>query len=526
MAALAVLLLSCWYGGSGCRSEARELAAAGEIEDSAGRKGLEETSSQEQLLSERLAEARRYFQNRRYEASLAVLQELERQSERPLHPEVLYWQARIAQERQDPALALFYLKKIIDPGSGLQEPAAGLLFEVYERLGALSYEAADFEQAYRYYLDSVNLARSDSAVPAQTWLRLAEIAYYIRSDREAAKSYLLQKRRAAAGAEADSDSSLTVRLLRGLRWSNLTAPMLGLEDNNISALGTDGDDLWVGTWDGSVCRYSLGSADSTVLKRGGESLTARTVRSIEIGEDKVWIGTYQGLYQYSKHSSQWQEVKFFGGDNPWKVEALEAVGGTLYVGTLGRGLWRSQGSGWVKFVQGVLPGELINCLLASGDYLLIGTMNLGLVILDLRTGRLQSFDGVNPDLDARNVIMLLAEGEDILWIGTYGQGLYRWDRRSNSLVRYSKATGELGDDWVLCGIRTEAGLYFGTFGGGVSHKKAGSGSWERIGLREGLSALDISAAACRAPRVFFATLGSGVSILDESVVLEDAGEIE
>ena len=45
-------------------------------------------------------------------------------------------------------------------------------------------------------------------------------------------------------------------------------------------------------------------------------------------------------------------------------------------------------------------------------------------------------------------------------------------------------------------------------------------SWQSIGLRQGLSALDISTVTYSPPFLFFGTLGSGVSVLDESLVLE------
>ncbi|MBN2552300.1 MAG: hypothetical protein JXB06_06000, partial [Spirochaetales bacterium] len=253
-----------------------------------------------------------------------------------------------------------------------------------------------------------------------------------------------------------------------------------------------------------------------------ESLLPRTVRSIEITPTRVWVGTYQGLFQYTKSNSRWQRIRFFDD----KVEALRAVGQTLYVGTLGRGLWRSDGEGWKKLSREGLPGEFINCLTTVGDNLLIGTLNLGLVVLETKTGRIFSFDSVNPNLAARNVITLLPEDEDTLWIGTYGEGLYRWKRPENRIEHFSRATGQLTDDWVLCAVRAQSGLYFGTFGGGVSHLPPRMDSWRRIGLRQGLSALDISSATYAPPDLFFGTLGSGISILNESLAGEGAGGIE
>jgi hypothetical protein len=124
------------------------------------------------------------------------------------------------------------------------------------------------------------------------------------------------------------------------------------------------------------------------------------------------------------------------------------------------------------------------------------------------------------------VISLLPEDEDTLWIGTYGEGLYRWKRRENRIEHFSKASGEIADDWVLCAVRADSGLYFGTFGGGVSRFVPEQGIWQRIGLRQGLSALDISSVTYAAPDLFFGTLGSGISILDESLVQDGPGGIE
>jgi ligand-binding sensor domain-containing protein len=501
---------------SGCQSKssARQEQVQGSSEEYG--EVLPAPETEEQILRRKLAAAHEHFQNGRYETSLEILRELE--IAESANAEIPYLQARIALAQKDSTLALFHLKRIVD--SGVQQLEVDQKREVYRLLATLSYDSRDFEQAYRYYLEMVNL--SDREVSAETWIRLAEIAFYTRGDEAAAKIYLLNRLSANPSDIEEADRRLFDRLARRLRWSTLEAEQFGLNDANVSALQIDGDDLWSGTWNGGVSRYSVGSGESTLFKIGSESLTARTVRTIEVTPARVWIGTYQGLFQYTKSTSRWQEMQFFGD----KVEALEAVGETVFVGTLGRGLWRSTVRGWEKITQGGLPGEFVNCLVASNDYLLIGSLNLGLVVLDLHTGRLRSFDSINPDLTARNVITLLVEDEDNLWIGTYGQGLYRWNRRENAVEHYSKASGQLADDWVLCAVQARTGLYFGTFGGGITLLSAQGRSWQRIGLRQGLAALDISAVTYAPPRLYFGTLGSGIAVLDESLVLGGTRGIE
>jgi hypothetical protein len=113
------------------------------------------------------------------------------------------------------------------------------------------------------------------------------------------------------------------------------------------------------------------------------------------------------------------------------------------------------------------------------------------------------------------VTVLLHDPPGVIWIGTYGDGLYRWNRGLRRIDRFSRGGGELSDDWILCGIRGGEGLYFGTFGGGLSLFTGGR--WSKVGLREGLAALDISSAASLPPYLCFATLGAGISLLDQSL---------
>ena len=462
-----------------------------------------------------LASARGYFQEGRYEISRQVLLTVAD----PAHPEVRFLHARIALAQEDPSLAMYYLKQLLEgPSPGLE---AEQTVEAHRLLAELSYESGDLDRAYRSYLQVVNL--TGGKVAAEVWIRLARIALFNRGDAESARVFLLSYRRAGGFQPVRvPQGSLLQRLSKHLSWTALSPAQFGLKDANISVVQVDGDDLWIGTWNGGISRYSIGRHRATVLETGGLSLVPRTVRSIEITPTKVWIGTYQGLYQYTKSSSKWQKVGFFDE----KVEALCAVRGTLYVGTLGEGLWRSRGENWEKISRGVLPGEFVNSLAAGEDHLLIGTLNLGLVILDLKTGSISSFDSINSNLRARNVITLLPENEDTLWIGTYGEGLYRWKRRENTIEHFGKESGEIADDWVLCALRADSGLYFGTFGGGVSRFLPEQERWEQIGLRQGLSALDISSVTYAAPNLFFGTLGSGISILNESLVLNGSGGIE
>jgi hypothetical protein len=455
-----------------------------------------------------LGEAEQLVAAGRFQEADAALRGLERSPDPEVPALALQLRGRAAAARGDALTAAYLYKQALEQG-----PPPAARYEINLALGELAYEAGDSTGAFRYYLEALARVPPETSFDSRVWLRLAEIAWYRYNDRELARYYLLQRQ---GPVEESPDGELLRRLVRRVSWVNVSAEALGVSDGNVSAVAADGDDLWVGTWNGGVVRYTLSNGQAEVFREGRTSLTANTVRAIEVTEGRVWVGTYQGLFVYSKLTGSWSEVAF-GGGTPKRTEAIVAVGEQLFVGTLGDGLWRLRDGAWRRVAAGVLPGDFVNSLARAGRWLLIGTLNLGIVLLDLDDGRLVSFDEVNPGLNARNVILLLPVGEEELWIGTYGEGLYRWERGANRLRRYTRRQGEIGDDWVLSGVSAATGLYFGTFGAGVSLYR--EGTWRRLGLREGLGGLDITSVSYSPPYVVFGTLGSGITLLDESLAL-------
>ena len=459
--------------------------------------------------SEKILEAKDFFSIESFEKALAILLDIDKQEQTLTDQnEAQLLRAKIALEQGNRYKAKFYLKKVIGTAKD-----ADLRKEALISLGNISYSIKDYEEAYLSYLRLFSVSGLIvDRFPNYVWLRLLEHVVFYREDPESALYYLskLESLHLSSG-----EKDLLTRIKKKISWNVLSTKELGLNDENVSALLVDNDDLWIGTWNGGLVRYSLSSHESTVFRAGKQSLVANTVRSLQIDSGKVWIGTYQGLYTYSKGNEKWKSVPQF--DSSAKIQSILAVDNKLYVATLGLGLWRLSTQKWERVEQGALPGVYINCLSRFDNWLLIGTMNLGLILLDLETDRLVSFDSLNPGLAARNITMLLPQEGKQLWIGTYGGGLYRWQAQTNEMVHYSKETGDLGDNWVLCGIETERGLYFGTFGGAISLYDEATDSWRNLGLREGLSSLDISAVSSSPPYLFFGTLGAGISIFNEKL---------
>jgi hypothetical protein len=168
--------------------------------------------------------------------------------------------------------------------------------------------------------------------------------------------------------------------------------------------------------------------------------------------------------------------------------------------------------------DGGYPGKFITCLAPDPGRkrLLIGTMTLGLLVMDGGSGAIRALEETHPEFTASNITAVLPDSTGRVWIGTYGEGLFSWSEGAEGIRSYTRDTGEIRDDWVLAACETPRGVYFGTFGGGVSVRVSRDGSWRTLGIGDGLASLDVTSIAYRAPYLFFGTLGAGVSRYNEA----------
>ncbi len=392
-------------------------------------------------------------------------------------------------------------------------PASRAAFSAAAAVARWYYDGRQWLAALEYYTRAVDLFREGKSGTRLdrdlVLLHAAELSAYRLGDDRQARSYL---KRISGSSFPPAEAALYRQMRVRLLWSLISAKDLGLQDANVSSLKVDGDDLWVGTYNGGVSRWSVSAAASDPFPRPPYS------RSIEAVDRRIWIGTAEGLSWYGKGTARWGTDGDPGADHPWNVQVVRATSSGLYIGTLGDGLLRQGGDGWTPVQDGSLPGRFITCIAedTARGRLLIGTMNIGLVILDLKTGQMSTLAEAVPSFTTENITTILVARDGRIWIGTYGEGLAAWSPESGQVRQYTRDRGpEIGDDWILSACETDRALYFGSFGGGVSVLTKSDGSWRRIGIRDGLAGLDVPAIAWRAPRVYFGTLGGGVSVYDE-----------
>ena len=447
----------------------------------------------------------------------------------PMVAESLVLAAQVAAIQDNPFRERFLLTEARQAVRGLSasgvladSEAAGLRLRIAQRLGTLLEQEREYEGALRNYAEGIALlgvrARSAGS-PAErrelAHMRLAAARlshrYGVGASGDAIRFFDQIDPQQLTGEAVE----VYRELARALMWNYLTPRELGLNDANISAIATDGDDVWVGSWTGGLARYTHSTGQRTVFREGPRSLLSLRVRDIATVDEYIWVGTDRGLSVYALASSRWRHELTIGDEHePVALAAIASIDDTVFAGTLGQGLWRDDGSGW-RALEGALPGQFITALEVVGDTLWIGTIDLGLVIFDLASGAVRSFDEINPDLGPRNVTAIVPASDGALWIATFGSGVYRWQPGPNRITHFSVASGDLPDDWVLSGAAGDNGMYFGTFGGGVARFAQPGGAWSVISLAHGLPSLNVAVVTAARGAVYFGTLGGGVAVLSE-----------
>jgi len=118
------------------------------------------------------------------------------------------------------------------------------------------------------------------------------------------------------------------------------------------------------------------------------------------------------------------------------------------------------------------------------------------------------------------VLCSFADKQGILWFGTQGGGVSKYDGKT--FTNYSTSEG-LSHNTVLCIVEDKSGnLWFGTDGGGVS--RFDGISFTTFSTENGLaSAIIRDIEEAKDGKLWFATFGKGITILDPSKNSNDSG---
>jgi two-component system sensor histidine kinase ChiS len=237
----------------------------------------------------------------------------------------------------------------------------------------------------------------------------------------------------------------------------------GLTSNIVLSLHEDrSGTLWVGTWDSGLNRFDRESGQVEHILIDKNRTYSNTILSIyEDSAGSLWIGTYgEGLYRYDHQHRRFTQYPA-EPSSPNRLShgyvhaILEDSKGVFWVGTLGGGLNR----------------------------------------FDRATGQCTVYRH-RPDephsLSQNSVNIVYEDRQGILWVGTDG-GLNRFDRDTERFIRYENLPDDpstLSNNRVFAIYEDDHGqdrvLWIGTYGGGLNRFDPDKGTFRRFMTRDGL----------------------------------------
>ena len=270
------------------------------------------------------------------------------------------------------------------------------------------------------------------------------------------------------------------RQVGNLVFRNYNTNNSALSDNQITAFCEDGQGrIWMGTVDGHLNYIHLSGSDAIHSPEGHTSEAARSIDVVfgmiyDPVNDYVWVSAHNGLYIYDLRKSSYSRYQ----------------------------------------------GKTVSCfgMCIVSDRLWVSSID-GLEVIDLKTLGSRLVDRMPPCMS------LVADG-DVLWAGTYGNGLYRLDNLLSEKPGLTVLSEEDGlADSQITGLLLDGTYLWITTENGLSRLDTQLGEMTAYGLQDGLKSMafcENSAMKGAGGTIYFGQK-EGLSILRSSHVQPEYG---
>ncbi len=294
----------------------------------------------------------------------------------------------------------------------------------------------------------------------------------------------------------------------------------GLPDEIVHTLLPDRHgNFWIGMYDRGICYYDVAEdAITTTIPNWDYGI----VNQLEIFEDQeLWIGTNDfGIWRYDIGTAELSSIRSAAAQETGNriYDLLKGPSGNIWVASNSKGVWSVNRqfeffATWMSDTQCALVDRSGNWWIGSQE---------GLFRRELTEDSKYLFKKVLSDRKL-NVLSLYEDPNGILWIGTFGNGLYCWDPNSDQLRHFLESDG-LTNNNVLSITGKEGVVWLATLGGvtrfenDVNIISKANPEVRRYHEQTGLGINYVYQVLIdRKGRVWFATDGEGISVLENGI---------
>ncbi|MEJ5962636.1 two-component regulator propeller domain-containing protein [Pedobacter immunditicola] len=228
-----------------------------------------------------------------------------------------------------------------------------------------------------------------------------------------------------------------------------TAYKPGLNYQMVSAVtATKNGGLWVGTEGGGInfVNRDFTSFQSLSLPIIGANIAKNTIKSLVPDGDNLWVGTFDGLSFINGTTKASTNISIPG--NIKDVASLLKINDELWIGTNGGGLILRDKNGGTKVFRHLVAdsnslsrNNILKIVADKQNNLWIGT-SWGLNYYDRNKFRQFHFNKNNPySLSNNSIASLLVDRKNRIWVGTKGGGLNLFDKATGRFYVIDETLG-------------------------------------------------------------------------------------
>ncbi len=260
------------------------------------------------------------------------------------------------------------------------------------------------------------------------------------------------------------------------RTTAYTTANSNIAGNHILSLSGDGQYVWMGVYGKGLCRFTPSTRTFKTFSLPDVAGKLNPNRIWEIKNDslgRIWI-IGEDVWLFDKATEVFSAVSELNGTG---ASGICFDGNSVWVGTTTSGLYklnRMTGKVMKHYFKGSqdlpIEGNYIRYIYMDSQHQLwFSTEYSGLFKLDDTSGKITHYH-TKHGLTDRSVVSIQEDGSGFYWLGT-SNGLFRYDSRSNTFVRFGKEDNLpfVQFNYNACYAQDNV-LYYGAVGGLVWFK--------------------------------------------------------